>query len=198
MRRDELSELHYITPIDNLPSIMRHGLVCNRRARSLAGTSIALERVQAMRASKRVPGGLTLHEYVNLYINARNPMLYLRLDLRDSICVLAVNCDVLDLPDVVVTDQNAVSKWVRFAGGTDALSIVDRDTTFAERWTHPGDQVREWRHKSQMCAEVLVPQRVAPRHILRAYVAGDASRRRVEALGIELPLAMHSRLFFGS
>src|SRR5262249_30027644 len=52
-----------------------------------------------------------------------------------------------DLVDWVITDQNAASNWARFAAAPEGVSIVSRDMTFAERWTHPGSQIEEWRHK---------------------------------------------------
>jgi hypothetical protein len=87
MDRGELSELHYITPIVNLRSIMENGIVSNRCAKVLGGISIAMLKVLDLRATKRVPGGLFLHDYVNLYINCRNPMLSKRRNQHESICV---------------------------------------------------------------------------------------------------------------
>jgi hypothetical protein len=196
MDRGELSELHYITPIANLGSIMTNGIVSNRRAKPLGGISIAMPEVQARRAGKRVPSGLPLHDYVNLYINCRNPMLSSRRHEHERICVLAIVPEVIDLPGVVVTDQNAASDWVRFAAAPGGLSIVDKDVTFAEYWTHPEDQRAEWRHKSAMCAEVLVPHRVAPNYILGAYVSGDMARDRIEALRLGIETHANARMFF--
>lgn len=77
MERHELEELHYIAPIANLESIISRGLLSHRRVSRLAAhQSIALADVQAKRAAKRVPGGRPLHEYVNLYICARNPIFF--------------------------------------------------------------------------------------------------------------------------
>ena len=76
MNREDLSELHYISPIANLVSIMQRGILSNRRAAKLQHQSVAKQEVQDLRAKVRVPGGRALHEYANLYICARNPMLY--------------------------------------------------------------------------------------------------------------------------
>lgn len=109
MDRDDLKELHYIKPIDNVPSILMHGILSHKRAARLTHSSVAMQAIQDLRATKVVPGGRKLHEYDNLYICARNPMLYKRLEMRDQICVLVVGPDVLDLDGSVVTDQNAAS-----------------------------------------------------------------------------------------
>jgi len=71
MGPSELSELHYITAIDNVPSILQHGLLSHRRAARLTNRSVAMEEIQARRATVRVPGGERLHDYVNLYTATR-------------------------------------------------------------------------------------------------------------------------------
>src|SRR2546425_4346574 len=78
VRSEELLELHYITPMENVPSILAQGILSHRRAGKLRHQSIAMPEVQARRAGRIVPGGRPLHDYVNLYICARNPMLYVR------------------------------------------------------------------------------------------------------------------------
>jgi ssDNA thymidine ADP-ribosyltransferase DarT-like protein len=196
MQRDDLQELHYIAPMQNLLSIMNLGLLSNRRSKAVDAISIALESVQDRRAVKRVPGGRPLHEYVNLYINAQNPMLFRRINMHGTICVLSVSPAVLDLPGVVVTDQNAASNYVRFAGGANGLAIVDGALTFAEFWTHPEDAIQEWRHKSAMCAEVLVPDVVPPRFVTGAYVSGPAAARNFGAIGLALGSCINRALFF--
>nr|VFJ98995.1 MAG: protein of unknown function (DUF4433) [Candidatus Kentron sp. LFY] len=70
--------------------------------------------VQDRRNKIQVPGGMRLHQYANLYFDARNPMMYKRLAQVEVLCVLCVSTDVLNLPGVVITDQNAASDYVRF------------------------------------------------------------------------------------
>jgi hypothetical protein len=196
MNREKLTELHNITAIANLVSITQHGIVCHHRAKNLGGISIALEEIQARRVDKRVPGGLLLHDYACLYFNARNPMLYRRLSHDLSLCVLSVRPEILDVPGVVITDQNAAGDWVRFAAAPEGISIVREDLTFAERWTHPDDQREEWRHKAAMCAEVLVPECVPSSFITGAYVSGSVPQQRVVALGLGVVTTINARLFF--
>lgn len=197
MQRDELHELQFITPIFNLPSIARHGIVSHNRSKNLGAVSIALEGVQELRAVKRVPGGLMLHDYACLYFNARNAMLYLRRFEHESLCVLRVRPTIIDRAGVVVTDQNAATKWARFAAAPQGISIVDRDRTFAEWWTHPEDQIDEWRHKAQMCAEVLVPDCVPPSYLVEAYVSGQVAKQRIVELGeLGIGATINARLFF--
>lgn len=197
MERNELAELHYITPIANLPSIMRYGLLSHRRANRHNPVSVALPDVQAIRARKRVPSGRRLHEYVNLYICARNPMLFKRLTQRTEICVLSVSTCVLDIQGVLVTDMNAASDYVRFGAGAYGLNIVDREATFAEYWTDP-DPATRFRKTAMKCAEVLVPDNVEPGMLQHAYVCNDAAASAVRACGINLPTHINRPLFFNA
>ena len=108
MDRDEVKELHFITTIDNLGSILMRGIVCHNRAKRLPHRSIASVSVQDRRRGKSVPGGLSLHNYANLDFNARNAMMYYLQDEPDLV-VIRVSPDVLDIPDTVVTDGNAAA-----------------------------------------------------------------------------------------
>src|SRR5712691_2607983 len=58
-------------------------------------------------------GELVAVRYVNLYLCARNPILYKRQSRHAELCVLRIDPRVLDLPGVVVTDGNAASAYVR-------------------------------------------------------------------------------------
>lgn len=195
MTRAELHELGYIVPIATVPSILQRGILSHRRAERIDHDSIALQNVQDRRAGKAVPKGRPLHEYVNLYICPRNPMLFKRKEGHEQICVLRVSPKILGLPNVVITDVNAASDYVRFRPAPAGLSIVERDRTFAEYWTHD-DQIEKWRHSNQKCAEVLVPDVVHASYIIGAYVSGQGGRERLQQLAANLPIAIDRHLFF--
>jgi len=198
MKREELPELHYLTLIANVASILRRGIISHRRATKVHHESVAMQEIQERRKKVEVPGGRPLHEYVNLYICARNPMLFLIVKKRphEQLCVLRVSTDVLDLPGVVIADRNASSDHVRWAAAPAGLSIVDRDLVFAEYWTHPNDQIEEWRHKSIKCAELLVPDRVDPGYVMGAYVSGAEGRAAVIGVAAKLAVDVNAHLFF--
>lgn len=195
MRRHELTELHYITPIANVPSILKWGILFHNRAKRVPHESVAMNKIQDRRARVTVPGGRTLHDYANLYICARNPMMYRRQARHQDLCVLRINPNVLDLQGVVISDRNASSRYVRFEAAPNGLSIVNRDWVFAEFWTD-ATQITEWRKKSVKCAEVLVPDRVEPRYITGAYVSCQEAMNQFQMLGTGLSVEINSHLFF--
>ncbi len=200
MKREELAELHYITPIANVPSICIQGILSHKKAKKVEHESAAMQVIQDRRAKVVVPGGRPLHDYVNLYFHARNPMMYVRSANHTSLCVLRVSIEVLDLPGVVVTDCNASSDYVRFSPAPGGISIVDRDRTFAEDWTYPDDPIEAYRRKSARCAEVLVPDRVDQRYISVVYVSCPESQSVVtQSLAGKVPQAqivVNGHLFF--
>jgi len=196
MSREELEELHYTTPISNVPSILVRGILSHARAKQLQHDSVALPEIQERRARVVVPGGRPLHQYVNLYVCARNPMLYLRRADHQALCVLRVKPDVVDLGNVVIADRNASSDHARFGAAPAALVIVDHDLVFARYWTHPEDPIAEWRHKSIKCAEVLVPDRVAPEYVAGAYVSCRESEMQLNGMAPTVPVVVSTDLFF--
>ena len=110
MNRADIKELYFITHIDNIKSIMRHGIVSRNLAKKkmLSFSDISEEGVQDRRSGKKIPGtNKVLHDYANLYFDAHNPMLSARRSKNNEICVIRIKSDVLDLNDVIVTDKNA-------------------------------------------------------------------------------------------
>lgn len=196
MTRDELHELGYIVPIQTVPSVLQRGILSHRRAERIPHESIALQNVQAQRAKVVVPSGRSLHEYANLYICPRNPMLLKRRDVHQQICVLRVSPDVIDIPNAVVTDSNAGSKYVRFSPAPAGLAIVNRERTFARWWSHPDDQIDYWRHSAQKCAEVLVPDVVPVAFITGAYTSCEETQQQLTRMALALSVTLDRDLFF--
>jgi len=195
MDRSELQELHYIAPIGNVPSILELGLLSHRAASRVQHDSIAMTEIQDRRRKVQVPAGLALHEYVNLYFNARNPMMYKRRADHASITVLRVGLQVLDLPGVVLASGNASSEYTRFAASPGGLAMLDSGLVFAKSWLS-ADEIDYFRRKSAICAEVLVPARVGPEHVQGAYVSCPEAEADLEGRAPGLALEVRPELFF--
>lgn len=196
MERDQLKELHYITHVENVASIWARGLVSHRRASRIKHRSVADLEVQDRRRGKRV-GERLLHEFVNLYMTARNPMLYklaIADGLADELCVIRVSDRVIELPEVVVSDMNAASPYCRFYDAA-GLEHVDADRVFRHYWTD-GDAVEQDRCKRAKCAEILIPDGVAPEHLTGIYVGTQSARRRLANNAGGLEVTVKADLFF--
>jgi hypothetical protein len=212
LRRDEIHELQlspqlaaiFLLPgcggngqsrVNNVESICHLGILSHRRAEQVSHESVAMPEIQARRAVVVVPGGRPLHEYANLYINARNIMLYKILYRHAELCVVRIDSSVVDLPGVIVTGQNAASDYCRFSPAPLGLSIVNRELTFAQYWTHP-DLYEKWRRASATCAEILVPDYVDPSFLIGAYVSCQEALERFNLVGVNLPAEINRYLFF--
>jgi hypothetical protein len=174
-------------PLENIPSVLKLGILSNERAAKVPHYSVALEIVQERRDHKHVPGGLKLHQYANLYFHARNPMLYKRKDEAPKLCVLRVSTELRHIEGVVITDRNASSDYVRFLHPKQA-DLLDYEAIFAMDWRHPNDPIAYYRHRSLKCAEVLVPHCVEPRFLTGAYAVDSGVASELEAAGFGLPV----------
>ena len=191
----KIREFQWITPIRNIPSVLQHGILSYDEAAKLPHDSVAMQEVQERRDKVQVPGGLRLHQYVNLYFHARNPMLFKRKDEAPKICVLRVSVEARHIPGSVMADRNASSDYVRFLSVAQ-VDQLDLEAIYAMDWRHPSDPIAYYRHKSQKCAEFLVPKRVPTKYIVGAYVSNETSKVELEANGFELPIEINADLFF--
>lgn len=177
LSREHLKELHCIQPIENIASILNLGILSHERAKAVRHKSVAMEEIQDRRARVTIPGtGRKLHTYANLYINGRNKMMFKLLHGpgHEQLCILRVSTDVLDLDGVIVADRNASTDLVRFAPAPGGLGNIKKELVFAQYWNHD-DPIAKQRHGAIVCAELLVPDVVAPKHIKGAYVSCDES-----------------------
>jgi hypothetical protein len=195
MNRADVTELHYITAIANVPSILQHGILSHARAAQLAHRSVAMPEIQERRRNKQIPRARMLHDYANLYFDAHNPMLSKCRNRNNEICVLRVSQTVLDLPGVIVTDRNAATDLVRFRPVVEGLEHLDAGRLFARYWTHQDDLYDQARHKAEKCAEVLVPDRIDTEAIMGAYVANRIALASFQALNTGLPAEIHPMFF---
>ena len=197
MDRSDVKELYFITPIVNVPSILEYGILSHNLSTKLPHRSVAMQEIQDKRRSKKIPGTKKkLHDYANLYFDAHNPMLSKRRDQNAEICVIRISSEVIDLPDVIIADQNASSDYVRFYPVSKGLMTIDKVMLFARYWTHRDNQFEEWAHKSIKCAEVLVPDKIEPQYILGAYVANHSALDAFKKLKTNLTVCIKSDIFF--
>ena len=195
MEIERIKELHYISPIVTVPSIITHGILSHRRAEQLPHVDISMDEVQQRRSQKSVPGGKNLHEYANLYFDAHNPMLSRRRENNSDICILRVLPEVLYLPDVIITDRNASSDYVRFFNFPMGLQYVDEEKIYAQYWTD-NDPFIYMEKKSKKCAEVLVPDKVDPAYIFAAYVYDENSKEKLLNMGFGRQVDIKPGIYF--
>lgn len=189
MQRDQVTELHNISLVSNVRSILKNGILSHKLASQIDHESCAMPEIQTIRANKRIPNGRPLHEYANLYFHARNPMMYKIINgynrSRSEIVIMRTNPEVLDLPETVISDGNAATGWTRFYPSPEGLQYLDNELIFLRDWRHD-DEFEQKRRKSIKCSEVLVPDVVGLEFIAGIYVANEETRRIMESYVAEL------------
>lgn len=199
MTFDELEELHYITPLVNVKSIVQRGILSHQKAEKIAHESVAMDEIQERRKKVVVPGGRPLHQYVNLYFHARNPMMFKRKEAHLKLSIIRVTKDVLSLPKVVIADRNASSDYVLFTSSPDGLRFISKSLVYAKYWNHE-DPIEKFRHASIKCAEVLVPDKIPTDFILGAYVSCEESKIKlydiIKEIDSDFLIDVNQDLFF--
>lgn len=201
MHRSDITELHYIAHVDNLKSILRHGIMSHNKAKGLPHTSVSDSAVQKRRSKVVIPPKYKLHDYVNIYFNARNPMMFRIINRCDhkELVVLNIDVAVLDKNGVIIADKNASSDYVRFCDVNEGIHIVKKERVYARYWNDP-DPIEKYRKTSEICAEVLVPSTLHPEFITGCYVSCQGSLSEVKNLltgtHITNKVSINSDIFF--
>lgn len=187
--------LYNIQVIDNIPSIMQRGLLSNERAAKIEHKSIALQQVQERRNAVRIPNGMALHQYANVYFDPRNPMLYLRKNENNNICILKFDRLILDFEGAIVADRNASSSYASFYPPEIGLNQIDFDLVYASDWTDD-NQFVYFKKKSIKCAEVLIPYAIPFDFVICAAVVDAGTKQKLENTGFSRSIFVSPELFF--
>lgn len=187
--------VYNITAIANIPSIVENGILCYDAARKLPHGSIAMNDVQARRDRVTIPNGLRLHRYANLYFDYNNPMLYKRKDIAEEICILAFHASILNDPDCILSDRNAVTDLVKFYPASEGINQIDFEKVFAQYWTHD-DSYEQINHKAVKCAEILIPHRIPYGYIAGANVVSNMAKESLLAARFDKAIAVVPKAFY--
>ena len=194
--RTQKTGLYNIMPLENVSSVLQNGILSHRKAELLEHDSVAMAEIQARRERVEIPNGMMLHEYVNLYFDPRNPMMYRLRSIAETLCILKVSLDVLDLDNVVVSDQNASCKYAAFYVPEQGVGDIDFDAVFLRDWRDP-DEIAARRKKHIKCAEVLVPECVPPQYLMAAAVLNRAGEDVLLRAGFPWRIYVEPDWFFG-
>lgn len=200
MERTQIKELYYITHIDNVPSILKQGILSHEQitAQHIPYTPIYNKEIVANRHNITTSDGRNLWCFANVYFQPRNPMLYrvLHEKLPNDVAVLAVRNTILDRPDIFVSDGNAAhssSEIFQVAELRKKVFVqILRNTVNVDWWNEAGGS------KRKIMAECLVPDVISPDQIDSIYVAGRSTKDKLEAAiaPSSLPIIAEPRMFF--
>jgi len=200
----KLRNFYYITHVENLPSILQNGILCHRKVEEekVLYTPIYDREIVENRKNIQLKDGKNLWDFVNLYFQPRNAMLYRIMYFSgvkgEDVCIIGVTNSILNRGDIFITDGNAASYNTQFYSGKDIDKNLKkiREMIDKEWWANEDGS------KRQLMAECLVPERVLPDQISEIYVPDHAARLKVEKkisqlkIGREIPVIPEPELFF--
>lgn len=197
-KKAEIASLFYITHVENLPSIIRHGILSHAQvtARNIPFTAIYDAAIVSNRKDKLTPTGQSLWGYANVYLQPRNPMMYRVVHEcgRKNLAVVAVRAEVLKGREVLLTDGNAAS------GPTQFFPVAEGMKALRDQWSVI--QAEYWRpddgSKRKIMAECLVPEAIPSELIHSIYVADlETMKKAAGILGAcHVPVVPEPYIFF--
>lgn len=178
-------EYYYLLPHKNLCSVLAHGILSRNELKRLGFPSVDISdpEVQCLRARTERIYGRQIHDYAPLYINPKNPMLYVRRDRQHEFVILVVSMAVLTDSNHVYTDGNAAVASTVFS-----IRRVNSETEKvlkSKYWSDFPDG------KRRRCAEVLVYPKVAPEYIMRGVCSNPNLVAHIQGI-CKLPVSVDS------
>ena len=198
MKYAPIKELYYITHINNVPSILKRGVLSHEliEKENVPFTPIYDAEIVSRRHDIKTPDGRTLWSFANLYFKPRNPMLFRVLLSTDKteVVVLGVQMSILNKPDIFISTGNAahsLSDILPAREGKKAIPQIRKDID-KEYWT------QEVGSKRKIMAECLVPGIIPPELITEIYVANQDVVDKLKAVlrQSNLPIIPEPKMFF--
>lgn len=182
MRKLDISNLYYITHINNLPSILEKGILSHERVEreKVRSTRIYNADIVNRRKEKSTPDQKSLWSYANLYFQARNPMMYRVVHETGAkdLVVVSVGKKILQTSNIFITDGNAANATTQFYFPSDGLKIIKQQWKIVQNeWWNTVDG-----SKRKIMAECLIPNGVSPEFINSVYVANEKTRARLSGM----------------
>ena len=116
----KLRGLYYIAHINNLESILKRGILCHRKIEEerIEFTPIYDAGIVFSRKEKKVTEKSNLWDFVSLYFQPRNAMLYRVIFYSgvnvEDLLIIGLKSDLLYKNDIFITTGNAASPYTVF------------------------------------------------------------------------------------
>jgi ssDNA thymidine ADP-ribosyltransferase DarT-like protein len=183
-----VDSLWHISHFNNLQSIFQVGILSYYEAHKLYPELVDISDPEVQRWREHKPSNsiYRIHEYVPLYINPRNPMLYVRRNQQSFLCLIEIDLNVLDNNIFLLADGNAASSTTRFFKNQSDLKCLPWDVLKSDSWSDKTDG------KRKRCSEVLLYPKIDPQYIKALHF-----REIVPSLdGVDKPKCITPELYF--
>jgi len=185
-----ITSLWHMTHINNVSSICQNGIFNHYEVNEIYPSHIDISdpRAQSWREQRESCYHRKIHEYAPLYLNPRNPMLFVRKHLQHEICMIEVDLSVLISREYVLSDGNAAARLTKFYKNIEFLDKLPWDVIHTDFWSDIDDG------KRKMCSEVLVYPKVDVKYIKALHCSTKSLLPRLKETG--LPAFYTQELFF--
>jgi len=171
--------LFHMTHIRNLRSIVELGLFCHDKAPEYLDISNA--KVNARRSRAEPIHNRPLHDYVPLYFNPRNAMLFQKqCEFLDRVVLIEVRPEACLSDFSIFSEKNAAANDCKFAY---CLSDVEKfrwDRIRAENWSSGG--ITNIDSKQLMMSECLISEHIDTTQFSAIHTANDRTASEVRAM----------------
>lgn len=152
-----LRSMNHITHLLNLKTILSNGLLSHNNP--YKKVDISNIEVNDRRNKFEPIYNRNLHDYVPLYFNPRNAMLFRNQKEHGVlIIVLGFKIDLLLYENIVFTNGNAAKEITKYSNNINYLATLDWNSIRSDRWCFDG--YVDYEIKSKMMTEVLVYEKV--------------------------------------
>ena len=200
----KIKNLYYITHIDNLPSIFRQGILSAQRIETeqvefipiFKGKTDAKNNIAKRRKVKPENVEKSLLNYVSLFFQPRNPMMYRAIfeTGEDKLAILEIANTALSESGFIIADGNSIDTLTRFYPGTHGLKKLQQHWKVIQNdWWKKCDG-----SKRRIMAECLISDCVKPEYIRSVIVAKDETKNWISRIvdNQKLSVVCQPNMFF--
>lgn len=175
--------VYHFTHVDNLPGILKHGLLSTNEKKRLGikHTAIAYTEIQSRRSSMSVPCGCggAVHDYVPLYFCHRTPMLLAvvlnKIADQQLIIHFEFPISIMNQYPCVFTDASAnTSIPPNFYDDSNDLTQLNWDIIKSRKWKMPSGALTQARQ-----AELLIHRKIDLSCVTNIIVWNDSIKEEV-------------------
>lgn len=182
---------YHLTHKNNLAGILQHGILSHADVLTrddVLAVDISDPGAQKWRDRAEPVNHRAIHDYAPLYINPKNPMLFVRRDIQHEIVILKISPKVMEDGQHVFSDGNAACRETKFSAEPSIVE-VSIDALNSTYWSNCIDG------KRRRCAELLVYPKVQPIHIVSAICSNKTLAIKI-ALETRIQIEVDPSMFF--
>ncbi len=170
-----LNSFYHMTRIANISGMIgANEIKAKNRIDEDQYKKMSNDDVQSIRA-KKIVFGLSLHDYVPLYIGFKTPMVAVNKHQNEDFVFMRFSLEILKIPGSVIADGNAATSSTKFIQFKNIEDLACLDITTIRGVKYAGDQ--ELRRKKQ--AEILVPNGLSLAYLLDIVCYSESAEKRV-------------------